>query len=88
MRAKKAYEGTAAYEAGIKEGRAQMAEEFCENVRPTILNMLALISEDTEEDSTRELANDCYNYLMGIDFEFIPLIYKSGIVDDFEIKLP
>lgn len=88
MKARKAYEGMAAYEAGVKEGREQMIDQFCEFVCPTVLNMLALISEDTNEESTAELANDCYNFLMGVEFKAIPLVYKGNIIDNLEIKLP
>lgn len=68
---RKSYEGLPSYEAGIKEGRQQVIEVFKNVYKPTILNMLALISETSEDDSAIELANDCYNYLLGVDFNTI-----------------
>lgn len=74
----KAFEGMAAYDAGIKEGRKQMIEQFGRVLRPTALNMIALIIDQTEEDWTEELANDVYNYLSGIDFEILPVMEEVG----------
>ena len=65
----KAYEGMKAFQAGIEEGRAQVVNEFNVRWRPRILNMLALISETSEEDSTIELANDIYNYIIAVDID-------------------
>ena len=36
---------------------------------PTVLNMLNLILDTANEESVLELADDCYNYLLGVDFK-------------------
>lgn len=86
----KPYEGMAAYEAGKREGRVEMISEFCEEIGPAILNMLALISETTEEDSTAELANDCYNYINSLTYNEMDIVYKDKILEERknEIDLP
>ena len=86
----KPYEGMAAYEAGKREGRVEMISEFCEQIGPSILNMLALISETTEEDSTRELANDCYNYVNSLAYNEMDIIFKDEVLEarKNEIELP
>ena len=86
----KPYEGMAAYEAGKREGRVEMISEFCEQIGPSILNMLALISETTEEDSTRELANDCYNYVNSLAYNEMDIVFKDEVLEarKNEIELP
>lgn len=74
----KPYEGMAAYTAGIREGRLEMISEFFEEIGPTIQNMLALIIDTTEEDSTRELANDCYNYLQTLSYNEMDIVFKDN----------
>lgn len=85
----KPYEGMAAYEAGKREGRVEMISEFCEQIGPSILNMFALISETTEEDSTRELANDCYNYVNSLAYNEMDIVFKDNTlkVENDTIKL-
>lgn len=86
----KPYEGMAAYKAGKREGRVEMISEFCEQIGPSILNMLALISETTEEDSTRELANDCYNYVNSLAYNEMDIVFKDETLEarKNEIELP
>lgn len=86
----KPYEGMAAYEAGKREGRVEMISEFCEQIGPSILNMLALISETTEEDNTRELANDCYNYVNSLTYNEMDIVFKDEVLEarKNEIELP
>lgn len=85
----KPYEGTAAYKAGMREGRVEAIDEFYNEITPTILNMLALIEENTKEESTKELAVDCYNYINGMTFREMDILFKDKEpVSDFEIKLP
>jgi len=86
----KPYEGMAAYEAGKREGRVEMISEFYEQIGPSILNMLALISETTEEDSTRELANDCYNYVNSLAYNEMDIVFKDEVLEarKNEIELP
>ena len=85
----KPYEGMAAYNAGIREGRVEAISEFCEQMAPEILNMLALISDTTEEDSTRELANDCYNYISRLAYNEMDILFKNEeLVEEKEIILP
>lgn len=84
----KSYEGMPAYEAGIEEGKEQIIKSF-ETWRVPALNMLSLILESTEEDYTYELANDCYNCLVDIEYESLPLVFKvNEVSEDFMIKLP
>lgn len=85
----KPYEGMAAYNAGVREGRVEAISEFYEQMSPEVLNMLALISDTTEEDSTRELANDCYNHIRRMTYNEMDILYKDkeGCADG-EIKLP
>lgn len=86
----KAYEGMAAYSAGIREGRVEAISEFYEKIGPTIQNMLALISDTTEEDSTRELANDAYNYLNSLVYNEMDIVFKDEVLESRknEIELP
>lgn len=85
----KPYEGMAAYKAGVREGRVEAIDEFYNEITPTILNMLALIEENTKEESTKELAIDCYNYINGMTFREMDILFKDKEpVSDFEIKLP
>lgn len=86
----KAYEGMAAYEAGKREGRVEAITEFCEEIGPTILNMLALIEDTTEEDSTRELAMDCYNYIHNLAYNEMDIVFKDEVLENrnTEIELP
>ena len=66
----KPYEGTAAYKAGIREGRVEAIDEFY-------------------NESTKELAVDCYNYINGMTFREMDILFKDKEpVSDFEIKLP
>ena len=67
--ARRSYEGLPSYEAGIRHGRNEAIEIYDRVYKPTVLNMLALISEETDDETILELANDCYNYLLGADFK-------------------
>jgi hypothetical protein len=73
--ARRSYEGLPSYEAGIRHGRNEAIEIYNGIYKPTVLNMLALILESTEDETVLELTNDCYNYLLGTDFK----AYKYGI---------
>lgn len=86
----KPYEGMAAYNAGIREGRVEMISEFCEEIGPTIQNMLALIADTTKEDSTRELAQDAYNYLSKLVYNEMDIVFKDDVLEErnTEIELP
>ena len=88
--AKKAYEGMLAYEAGKREGRIEIICQIYEDYLPTVMNMLALISETSKEDSTIELANDTYNYINTILFKDLPEIYDNEYLNKVkkEIVLP
>lgn len=63
------YEGLPSYEAGIRHGRNEAIEIYNSIYKPTVLNMLTLILDATEDETVLELANDCYNYLLGADFK-------------------
>lgn len=65
----KPYEGMPAYEAGVEEGKRQAVVHFSEAYSPIILEMLELISKNSNEDLIVEMANDCYNYIKGNGFE-------------------
>ena len=67
--ARRSYEGLPSYEAGIRHGKNEAIEIYNGIYKPTILNMLILIIESTDDDTVLELANDCYNYLLGADFK-------------------
>ena len=67
--ARRSYEGLPSYEAGIRHGRIEAIEIFDRIYKPTVLNMLNLIIDTTDDESVLELANDCYNYLLGADFK-------------------
>lgn len=67
--ARRSYEGLPSYEAGIRHGRNEAIEIFDRIYKPTVLNMLNLIIDTTDDESILELANDCYNYLLGADFK-------------------
>lgn len=85
----KPYEGMAAYTAGKREGRVEAISEFYEEMEPAILNMLALIIDTTKEDSTKELALDCYNYISKMTYNEMDILYKDNMeVTNSEIKLP
>lgn len=66
---RKSYEGLPSYEAGIRHGRNEAIEIYNGIYKPTVLNMLTLILDATEDETVLELANDCYNYLLGADFK-------------------
>ena len=66
---KRSYDGLPSYKAGIKHGRNETIEIYNRIYKPTVLNMLALILDATEDETVLELANDCYNYLLGADFK-------------------
>ena len=85
----KPYEGMAAYTAGKREGRVEAILEFYEEMGPAILNMLALIIDTTKEDSTKQLALDCYNYISKMAYNEMDILYKDNMeVTNSEIKLP
>lgn len=67
--ARRSYEGLPSYEAGIRHGRNEVIEIYDRVYKPTALNMLNLIIDTTDDESVLELANDCYNYLLGADFK-------------------
>lgn len=67
--ARRSYEGLPSYEAGIRHGRNEAIEIYDRVYKPTVLNMLALILDTANDESVLELANDCYNYLLGADFK-------------------
>ena len=67
--ARRSYEGLPSYEAGIRHGRNEAIEIYDRVYKPTALNMLNLIIDTTDDESVLELANDCYNYLLGADFK-------------------
>lgn len=67
--ARRSYEGLPSYEAGIRHGRNEAIEIFDRIYKPTVLNMLNLILDTANDESVLELANDCYNYLLGADFK-------------------
>lgn len=67
--ARRSYEGLPSYEAGIRHGRNETIEIYDRVYKPTALNMLNLIIDTTDDESVLELANDCYNYLLGADFK-------------------
>lgn len=67
--ARRSYEGLPSYEAGIRHGRNEAIEIYDRIYKPTVLNMLNLIIDTTDDESVLELANDCYNYLLGADFK-------------------
>ena len=67
--ARRSYEGLPSYEAGIRHGRNEAIEIFDRIYKPTVLNMLNLILDTANEESVLELADDCYNYLLGVDFK-------------------
>lgn len=67
--ARRSYEGLPSYEAGIRHGRNEAIEIFDRIYKPTVLNMLNLILDTANEESVLELADDCYNYLLGADFK-------------------
>lgn len=85
----KPYEGMAAYKAGMREGRVEAISEFCEETGPSILNRLALIVETTKEDSTKELALDCYNYINSLAYNEMDILFidKEPNVKNDEINL-
>lgn len=80
---KKSYEGLPSYEAGIRHGKDEAIELFNGIYKPTVLNMLTLILESTEDEVVLELTNDCYNYLLGADFR----VFKREDVISNGIKL-
>ena len=67
--ARRSYEGLPSYEAGIRHGRNEAIEIYDRVYKPTVLNMLNLILDTANDESVLELANDCYNYLLGADFK-------------------
>ena len=67
--ARRSYEGLPSYEAGIRHGRNETIEIYDRVYKPIALNMLNLIIDTTDDESVLELANDCYNYLLGADFK-------------------
>ena len=67
--ARRSYEGLPSYEAGIRHGRNEAIEIYNRVYKPTVLNMLNLILDTANEESVLELADDCYNYLLGADFK-------------------
>lgn len=67
--ARRSYEGLPSYEAGIRHGRIEAIEIYNRVYKPTVLNMLNLILDTANEESVLELADDCYNYLLGADFK-------------------
>lgn len=67
--ARRSYEGLPSYEAGIRHGRNEAIEIYNRVYKPTVLNMLNLILDTANDESVLELANDCYNYLLGADFK-------------------
>ena len=67
--ARRYYEGLPSYEAGIRHGRNEAIEIYNRVYKPTVLNMLNLILDTANDESVLELANDCYNYLLGADFK-------------------
>ena len=85
----KSYEGMAAYKAGMREGRVEAISEFCEEMGPGILNRLALIVETTKENSTKELALDCYNYINSLAYNEMDILFidKEPNVKNDEINL-
>ena len=66
---RKSYEGLPSYEAGIRHGRNEAIEIYNSIYKPTVLNMLTLVLDATEDETVLELTNDCYNYLLGADFK-------------------
>lgn len=66
---RRSYEGLPSYEAGIRHGRNEAIEIYDRVYKPTVLNMLNLILDTANDESVLELANDCYNYLLGADFK-------------------
>ena len=67
--ARRSYEGLPSYEAGIRHGKNEAIEIYNGIYKPTILNMLILIIESTDDDTVLELTNDCYNYLIEADIK-------------------
>ena len=90
MEAKKAYEGMPAYEAGKRDGRLEVICQIYEEYVPTVMNMLALIIETTEDDADKELACDAYNYINGIMFNELPEVYVDDYLKEMKtsIELP
>lgn len=82
--ARRSYEGLPSYEAGIRHGKNEAIEIYNGIYKPTILNMLILIIESTDDDTVLELANDCYNYLLGADFKTFN--YNDVIGNGVKIK--
>lgn len=80
---RKSYEGLPSYEAGIRHGKNEAIEIYNRIYKPTVLNMLTLILEATEDETVLELANDCYNYLLGADFK----VFKHEDVISNGIKI-
>ena len=76
----RAYEGMPAYIAGIEEGKSQVVKEFNEHWRPTVLNMLALIEDTSEEESTIELARDIYDYITAVNIDTFTCIRDAAKV--------
>lgn len=69
----KAYEGMPAYEAGVKDGREELAKQFRDEVFPYIVNRLALVLEFNKEEFVEELINECIEYLTETEFETLPI---------------
>lgn len=81
---RKSYEGLPSYEAGIRHGRNEVIAIYNSIYKPTVLNMLTLILESTEDETVLELTNDCYNYLLGADFKAYK--YEDVINNGVKIK--
>jgi len=81
---RKSYEGLPSYEAGIRHGKNEAIEIYNRIYKPTVLNMLMLILESTEDETVLELTNDCYNYLLGADFKAYK--YEDVISNGIKIK--
>lgn len=66
---RKSYEGLPSYEAGIRHGKNEAIEIYNSIYKPTVLNMLSLVLDATEDETVLELVNNCYDYLLGADFK-------------------